>query len=575
MPGRSVSASAVTEVRLEGADRFISAMEKIQKSVDKVSKSLDTGFKRSGAATRREVDNLSKSFFKFRDSVNLFSTSWNRLSNSVFVFFRRLARIRTAFFILVTFLGLRQVVAFLESLKDFSYEAEQAVNRLTQRISHLKKVIGDALAPFIEEFGGKFVTGFLEGFQKIVNSSAFKNFVSAFFYASNIVGKFGKVLVTVFTFVVDGFRLAAKEIKVFFLIIKDAYADLFASIFFKLSNFLRDVADKLVPEVATAFQGLASDLAVAARDLEFGGEKRFKDIRQLTDEIQVLGETWAENARNFKASFEDFVGSTVSNATVESAAKFVAAMRKVTDSVVSADKSFKSGGRSLALFVDGLRSGLAKFSLETSRDIGKSLGEGLADAFDNAFGESFLAIMQGRFKDLRDVVTSFLQDLQREFAKFASRRVSKVLLDTIVDKVAPAIAGLFDPTAGGPSASTIASNDPNSISYRGSPDFIGPPVSTGSGHAYGGVSYSPTIRAFAEKGPEASIPLRGGKVPVQLMGGRGGGNTIVIAPQVIDGPSFGVWLEKEKKTLYRIMAGGISGGSSIVRSSLRTHFGRD
>jgi hypothetical protein len=38
----------------------------------------------------------------------------------------------------------------------------------------------------------------------------------------------------------------------------------------------------------------------------------------------------------------------------------------------------------------------------------------------------------------------------------------------------------------------------------------------------------PSVTSIAERGPEAVIPLKGGKVPVQMSGGGGGGPSIVV-----------------------------------------------
>ena len=86
-------------------------------------------------------------------------------------------------------------------------------------------------------------------------------------------------------------------------------------------------------------------------------------------------------------------------------------------------------------------------------------------------------------------------------------------------------------------------------------------------YADGGVARSPQIAIFGEAGEEAFVPLRRGRIPVEV---RGSGATVIYSPQIqaIDAASVRTMLYRERDSLVAIVARGIS-RSSTARDAIR------
>lgn len=101
-------------------------------------------------------------------------------------------------------------------------------------------------------------------------------------------------------------------------------------------------------------------------------------------------------------------------------------------------------------------------------------------------GDTFFDILHGKIKSLKDIWASFADAVQRSFSRGLAQRL-----------------------------------------IMGNAEGKGGLLSSLFSAADGGVFSRPSVTTIAERGPEAVIPLRGGKVPVQMSGG-GGSPSIII-----------------------------------------------
>jgi len=89
--------------------------------------------------------------------------------------------------------------------------------------------------------------------------------------------------------------------------------------------------------------------------------------------------------------------------------------------------------------------------------------------------------------------------------------------------------------------------------FRGSGGLMPGSFMPVAAFAGGGVAYNPTIGIFAEQGAEAAIPLKNGKIPVDL-GSRSGGDTHIYYINAIDSQSFEDAMHRNHRAVARVHA---------------------
>jgi len=124
-----------------------------------------------------ELKNLSQSWITFRDSV---ASSHRILNNVFFRTFRRLARIRTAIFILTTFLAVRPIFRFFTGLIEDSALVEGNMTLIDERWLKFRRTLAEKLLPIFKMFKERF-------YEFQLDLIAFASRHGKFFYGLTVV----------------------------------------------------------------------------------------------------------------------------------------------------------------------------------------------------------------------------------------------------------------------------------------------------------------------------------------------------------------------------------------------------
>lgn len=507
----------------------------------------------------QQMSRLNQSMFKYRDNVAQSGNAMTRAGNASASLFRRLARLRTGVFILATFFAVRPIIRFIKSLKDVSPAMDEVLFKVKEVTDRFRFAFGEAFAPVFEEVGKRVlsvVNDLVENFKKFGDKSTIQGIATGLLFIKDIVfgiANFFNAMLFTARAMVPIAKIIGLEFQKGFAKAAMGAADLLNTLnLMNESEFFGDLAKKLG-----------------------GGTKA---ISEINEEIKIL----SAEVSAFQGPMEEALDGVVSRFK----ALFVetSANREMLQKIIQAFDDLLSPNRleGFGTFGQGINNVLKSLARRTGQDIGETFGNAIASALETRIGDAFFNTMKGRFKDLRDVVTGFLEDIQRALSKLASQQlitglaggIQRFLTPTTQNVIGPPIPSSFPATSprfGDPS-SFIGPPIPPPPAIRSglSPIGIHPPSAS---RADEGLVSGTTNVTAGERGMEAFVNLRGGKIPVQLNGaGGGGGPTIIIAPQVIDGPSFGAWLQKEKKTIHKLVAAGINGESAALRDSMRSGF---
>ena len=144
-----------------------------------------------------------------------------------------------------------------------------------------------------------------------------------------------------------------------------------------------------------------------------------------------------------------------------------------------------------------------------------------ASSLENNLGEAFTNILNGS-KSVGDALRALFQGIVADLTKEAGKEVGKFIVGAIFGAGSPAKAGAGDlgmtASGSGFSGSSLMSGSRFLTAYRNAPMRA---------LADGGLLYQPTLAVAGENGPEAFVPLRGGKIPVMVQGG-GGTNVVNV-----------------------------------------------
>jgi hypothetical protein len=160
-------------------------------------------------------------------------------------------------------------------------------------------------------------------------------------------------------------------------------------------------------------------------------------------------------------------------------------------------------------------------------------------ALETTLGDVFFDAMMGKMKSFKDYVSAFARDMARILSNIFARQA----IIGITGGIAGGVKSLF----GSPFKGFDYDRFTLPVGYSHDVAPLGPMA------AEGGVFNTPVIAG--EAGPEAIIPLSGGRfVPVQMKGG-GGGQTVnvYLTVNALDGPSAKAVLMREKDTIGAIM----------------------
>jgi hypothetical protein len=179
-----------------------------------------------------------------------------------------------------------------------------------------------------------------------------------------------------------------------------------------------------------------------------------------------------------------------------------------------------------------------KYGIEDLRSSLEDFGLSVRSSLETNVGGAFADIILGS-GNAAEAVRGFARDVVQSFSQLASRNL---------------VAGLFGDllTPG--------------YSSGGNAGLIGSLFSGIKGHADGGIVGRKSLSWVAEEGPEAVVPLKGGAIPVALLG-RGGGGDDAKVFIVVDSleSAFAKGLNKNRDTVVDLVGRQLMKGGRLSK----------
>lgn len=509
--------AAMSDAATSSVAKLNSAVGNIQNQIlgtgdasEKAAETTKKGFGKIKSTVDSDVNAISASIFKFRDNVN---KSFGPVVNSIAKVFRELARIRTAFFILVTFLGIRPALRFFKDLLDESSASVRAMNKIEEKYSIIKNQLSTAIAPYLLPVFDSLIKKVITLLDIVQNSGFRQVFTSYFGVLLSAIRSIGRTV-----------------------------SKVTEAIVYLLDEVLQDS-----PEIILAF-GYAGQAAFTGmyntyqilKGVITGGSKGFQDaVDRSNNAIDALNETF-ENAKRNLASLKASGATIVVRAT---AATAFSADEDIKVMLAHWEKLFQEGSEKLKqILLNGLtlegvnETALDKFFQGFNEKIidtiqaAKVLGAAVKDAFEKGLSDSFLKIMELRFNKFKDIIVSTLESLKRALADFlASAAIKGFFGDAL-----PYLVGI----ARGVGTSSVAPVSSANLGPVNPPGPYSPPP--GPGYASG-------FPALTSGGNTRTAP------------------NVTFNVNTIDATSFDGYLKKNKGTIRDIMNSAVSGEDSTTR----------
>jgi len=527
----------------------------------------------------KAIRDTSASVFKFRESFGEVDRPLNQFVNNIGRVVRAIARLRTTFFLLITVFAVRPILNFFKAMMDGSAQAQRAFLGFNERWQAFRISLSQELLPVIqqvvsafEEFLLQLANGLLDNKKLIEDMS--RGIVSAGIAgvdAARIIGTAFAATFASMNLSIKGFRILIQSLVLnvlegIALVVKAIpKAESFNNSFEAIASGIKEFWNQMQPtkfdrsfgEIMDKVRNKASATFAQMQDSsEEAVKSALENIRRAIHlaemDFNEMSRNAERNAESVKISFLSFINALSFGIEDLFGGSFEEKLTKnLTIALINVAKKIKAifsgkdnGIAAAIVNADELEKVFDSFAKRKGREMGATLAKGLLDAFENNLGDTFLKIMQGKLKDLKDVVVSFLGDIQSALAKFAAQKLVTGLLTTIASSaLGKAIGGWFTP------------------STPTSPVVHDPPISQ-----HGGGFFGRQQRILGEAGPEAIIPLRGGKIPVQLSGG-GKAVNVTFNIQAIDSQSVQSWFKKEKDTIKKIMISAAKGEDTEVRQA--------
>lgn len=206
---------------------------------------------------------------------------------------------------------------------------------------------------------------------------------------------------------------------------------------------------------------------------------------------------------------------------------------------------------------------------------GRKAVDDLANALGNNLGDALYGVASGSIK-ARDAWRSFISGLGNDLLRSASQNLSAMATQLLFGLLGGAVSGSGGSGGISGSLAGVAASGGwfDGQGWHGDTMRAGAFASAARGarvraFADGGVVSGPTLGLFGERGPEAFVPLRGGRIPVSLHGG-GGGSPIYIQISAIDTQSGLQFLHQHRENLWRLQRDGFDRRSEFRGMPRRT-----
>lgn len=409
---------------------------------------------------QKDFRSMSAGVFHFRDSVNV-------LFNSFAKVFRELARIRTAFFILVTFLGLRRVYAFFKDISDQSYAAQTALEGIQSKFSLLKLRLADRMAPIFAELGDRLMQFIDDAIEYIANEPQILE------WPIKLIDKIAQAVSSLVTDVLPSLLPIARDL----LAVLSSIGRVVGYIFVKAIDGFKHIGPFLLEFLSEAAFGWHAFLEYmgASADALDPFAKIHENMKvaatKMKIELERISRDMPDELRDTAGTFKDFATAltNLTNTTVSESPKFVSAVSKMVNTLLYAPmtrftnflmknledivaymranpvsdqtKTMTETELSFRNFAEGFSSSVKKIS-----DAAQELGKALYTAFEGGLSDTIVAAWNFKWKSMRDIAVNMLKDIQKAMADFVARSIMKGLLEMILAPAGNALGGLLFPS---------------------------------------------------------------------------------------------------------------------------------
>lgn len=511
-----------------------------------VAPRIGTAIGRLGVTTnaaRKSVNSLTTDAFRFRDSITAIASPINFIVNSIATMFRRIARLRTAFFILLTVLAVRPIVRFFDTLIDKSDEASQAVKPFRDQLQAIQIQLSRQLAPVFVQVFEQFIKFLKEVSDFVVrNEEEIRDFISLIADVVNVFRLLGVAAIAAFN-----------GIKFSIFVLLETWAE------FK-ANFIADTIQMIergrqlggvLGKVSEAVGQAILDIAVgvgkdpfkfiedARKEAEMFGAKADELEVQWADSVARMTSAWNKFRSNLTQGASDFVKS-IQNITIGFFRGLGVAVTETNNRVKSAAVLFEE---EMSKRLRRLKLELIEFFLDYTRFI-HQIVTGTVTAIQDGLADVLVDVFTNQSKQVKDIVRQLLLDLFRQFIQFAIRMATVKLIAGILEAFVPGGGAGFAVGAG-----------------------FGSTTQGGSRQEGGTVFGTQMIRAGEV--PEAFVPLKKGRIPVTVSGGMQRPVVVNFNVQATDAASFNNQLGRSRREVTAIITAAISGQDAELRGALQ------
>jgi len=401
---------------------------------------------------RQSVNSLGANIFRFRENI---TGLFNGVTNLVARTFRAVARLRTAFFILLTVLAIRPIIRFFQDLATYSGSAALEFSKFYDWVAKLLALIGEKAAPLL----------------KFVFELTKAGITSAVGFLSSAHGVI-ELLVQSIEVLIDGLKLIGYGLIVVIQSLRAIYnlsfalGSAIAYIRAKFLEFISFILSKLTDLSAKIFGNLKEALSGSwfvpewlldfITKLENFQRKASKVAEEFKADYAAVAEVAkstaaaafeaaAKNAESAAAAFPKLLGVLEDLYSLSpEGRKFTELLQQLVTDTIRILKELEDSPN-LAALVAGVTTFAAGFvqAVGDAKAALLSFGQAVEQSLERGFSDTFLEIMAFRFNKFRDIVVNTLESLKKAIADFLAKQAVSALLGSVLGPIVSGAANLL------------------------------------------------------------------------------------------------------------------------------------
>ena len=437
--------------------------------------------------------------------------------------FRALARLRTAFFILVTFLALRPLLRFVKDLGEVNAGVQRTFQGISTAFDQFRGKLAAAFEPVIAVLGAEVIGFFNMLREKLADLDP-------------------RLIAEFVVFAKTGFKLVEAAVHGVFLGIT-ALVGLMRQLPFILVNLVKGMEEWST--VASAIMGPYSILVIRKTKEEWIALRTaIWDAFDVAPHEQlkgadVFGAALEKQFDEFTKSMRLAMKSTGASIDEEMIAKIEKMIKLLKEPLTTG--FFESWGAAIERFSAGLQQ-----AEHTFNTLSHALGVAIRGAMEAGLSDTLVNAFEGRVDRMKDAMISFLRSINRAVADFVAKMVVQEYVLEGLKVLGGALSGALGHLLPGSPADV-----PASPAYLNATRPWGPhpePLPPGGGGPGGVPPWNP------------NSPLHK----------AGGGTSTVVNIHAIDAQSFQQLLRANRTVITEVVEAALTGSSPGIRQAVRS-----